>query len=63
LPGDKAPRELIQDMHADDFHFCEHFSGRNIVVTGATGTIGSKLVDTILKTCRPMNLALFVRDD
>jgi FlaA1/EpsC-like NDP-sugar epimerase len=31
--------------YADDFEFARDYMGMNIVITGATGTIGSRLVD------------------
>ena len=32
------------------------------MITGATGAIGSMVVDTILKNCQPNNVSLFCRD-
>jgi FlaA1/EpsC-like NDP-sugar epimerase len=36
-------------MYSDDFSFARGYDGLNVVVTGSTGTIGSMLVDTLLK--------------
>jgi nucleoside-diphosphate-sugar epimerase len=36
-------------MYSDDLSFCRSFNGLNIVITGCTGTIGSVVVDTLLK--------------
>ena len=47
--GGNGPLELRREMYSDDFSFCRSFNGLNIVITGATGTIGSILVDTLLK--------------
>jgi FlaA1/EpsC-like NDP-sugar epimerase len=35
----------------------------NIAITGATGNIGSVLVDNLLRECKPAKIALFCRDD
>ena len=63
FPGNKAPEALQQVQYSDDLSFCQSFSGLNILVTGATGTIGSAVVEHILRYSRPANLSLFVRDD
>jgi len=43
--------ELKQDVYLDDYAYCNSFNGLNIMITGATGTIGSMVLDTILKNC------------
>jgi len=53
----------MNEIYSDDFSFCRNFDGLNILITGATGTIGSMVLDTILKNSQPANVSLFVRDD
>lgn len=50
-------------MYSDDFSFARGYDGLNVVVTGSTGTIGSMLVDSLLKYSQPHKVALFCRDD
>jgi len=40
-------------QYADDFEFGRDYLGMNIVITGATGTIGSKLVDQFVDNFLP----------
>lgn len=49
----------------DDFEFGHDYLGMNIVVTGATGTIGSKLVEQFVENFPPgqIKLALFCKED
>jgi hypothetical protein len=35
----------------------------NIAITGCTGTVGSILVDSLLRECKPAKVGLFCRDD
>lgn len=35
----------------------------NIVITGATGTIGSMVTQELLNSCQPKKVALFCRDE
>lgn len=52
--------------YADDFEFGRDYLGMNIVITGATGTIGRKLVDMFVKNFDVrdnIKLALFCKED
>ena len=40
-------------QYADDFEFGRDYLGMNIVITGATGTIGSKLVEQFVDNFLP----------
>lgn len=59
--------EIQNQGYADDHDFLNSYKGANIVITGATGTIGMMILDTIMKKCYPNNMpnkiALFVRDE
>lgn len=44
-------------------NFCRNYNGLNILITGATGTIGQAVVDTLLKNSQPNKVGLFCRDD
>jgi nucleoside-diphosphate-sugar epimerase len=35
----------------------------NIAITGCTGTVGSVLMDCLLRECKPAKVGLFCRDD
>jgi short-subunit dehydrogenase len=52
-------------VYADDFDFARDYMGMNIVITGATGTIGSRLVDQFVQNFLPgqVKLALFCKED
>ncbi len=39
------------------------FSGKDVLITGGTGSFGKKCVEIILKTCRPRRLIVFSRDE
>lgn len=58
-----GPLKLTYQPHKDDYRFCKNFNGMNIAITGATGTIGSMLIDELLKSCQPKKIALFCRDE
>lgn len=55
----KQPRQLF----CDDFKFCESFSGKNILITGASGAIGTQVTRILMTQSEAPNLYLFVRDD
>ena len=61
---DKPTYLLEQTLkYSDDFAFCSNFNGMNIAITGCTGTVGSVLVDCLLRECKPAKVGLFCRDD
>lgn len=62
-PSGHGPVKVSNLGYHDDFKFCRHFQDKNILITGATGTIGSALVETLLKNCVPRTVGLFCRDD
>lgn len=39
--GQLGPIQQPREYYQDDFAFCSNFDDKNIVITGATGTIGS----------------------
>ncbi|MFA6569407.1 MAG: UDP-N-acetylglucosamine 4,6-dehydratase (inverting) [Victivallales bacterium] len=39
------------------------FNGKNILITGGTGSFGKKIVKTILEHCKPNKLIVFSRDE
>jgi FlaA1/EpsC-like NDP-sugar epimerase len=50
-------------LYCDDYKFCESFSGKNILITGASGAVGSILTKLLMTQSKEMpNLYLFVRD-
>ena len=51
-PSGHGPVKVSNLGYHDDFKFCRHFQDKNILITGATGTIGSALVETLLKNCQ-----------
>ena len=61
--GGTGPVKLSALGYSDDFRFCKNFDDLNIAITGATGTIGSIVLQTIIEKSRPKKLALFCRDE
>jgi len=41
----------------------DFYSGKNILVTGGTGSFGKKFVETVLRNCQPDRLIIFSRDE
>ena len=58
-----GPLKLTYQPYKDDYRFCKNFDGMNIAITGCTGTIGSMLVEELLRSCQPKKIGLFVRDE
>ena len=48
-----APNYIPPLVYEDDFEFGRDYLGMNIVITGATGTIGSKLVSAFVQNFLP----------
>lgn len=66
--GNKVPLEMNQvkqprQLFCDDFKFCESFSGKNILITGASGAIGTQVTRILMTQSNAPNIYLFVRDD
>ena len=55
-----GPVVVPQQEYNDDYSFCRSFNGKNVVVTGSTGAIGTRLVQAILRHSKPNKLALFL---
>lgn len=62
-PAGSGPVKLSALGYSDDFRFCKNFDDLNIAITGATGTIGSMVLQTLMGNSRPKKLALFCRDE
>lgn len=54
-----------EEVYSDDFEFCQDFNGKNIMITGATGAVGSKLTEILVSSgvCYPAKVGLFLRND
>lgn len=64
MPGRAGgPLKLTYQPYKDDYRFCRNFDGMNIAITGATGTIGSMVVQELLRSCQPRKVGLFCRDE
>lgn len=46
--------------YTDDFAFAADYRGMNVVITGATGTVGSQLVNQFYKNFEPGSIRLFL---
>ncbi|HTL69843.1 MAG TPA: polysaccharide biosynthesis protein, partial [Candidatus Eisenbacteria bacterium] len=40
-----------------------NLNGKNVLITGGTGSFGKKFIETVLKRYRPANLVVFSRDE
>lgn len=60
--GQPVPTAPKQKQYTDDLKFCQSFNGKNVLVTGATGAIGSRVLHALWHHSRPSNVGLFIRD-
>lgn len=59
---DDGPVSATQKYHLDDHRYCESFDGRNILITGPTGNIGTNLFELLHMKSQPSKIAIFIRD-
>lgn len=58
----KGGTQIQTKPYSDDYKYVESFDGKHIIITGATGTVGSKILELLLK-CNFKSLSIFCRND
>jgi FlaA1/EpsC-like NDP-sugar epimerase len=58
-----GPQPLQKEEFSDDWAFAKTLAGKNVMVTGCTGTIGQEVTTALLQFSGCNKVALFCRDD